>query len=430
MGKGLNKIIGFSIVLSGFCALSSQIVFLREFLIIFYGNELSIGFIFASWLFSVAVGSFAYGLISSKVKGKITLLCCCFTALSLLLPASLIAIQLSKTIMHFAVGEIVPLFPIAVSSFILLFPVCLFFGFIFSLCCELYQLNLKSVSAKISAVYILEAIGSGLAGILVSFFLIRFFDSLEIIIFTAIFNLITALLLVFFSQGAARKLFIILTSSILLLFLFFLNQGVMEKVAHRVQNLQWQGYRVLASKNSIYANLTVAERNKQISFFENGLLLYAVPGNKMQEEESIHFAMLENPNPKEVLLIGGGVGLLDEILKYPVNRVDYLEIDSLIIKLTKKYLPRDLQKSLNDKRVEIKNLDARFFVKSAKEKYDCIIIHTGSPPTAQLNRYYTVDFFRQLKALLKENGVVSFALNSSENYFNKELREFLQSIYF
>jgi spermidine synthase len=291
--------------------------------------------------------------------------------------------------------------------------------------------KIKALSGKISGVYILEAVGSGIAGILVSFFLVRLFDSFEIIVFLSIVNLIFAFLLVFFSQEHLRKFCLALYGTLILAFSLLLMSSGVEKINSYISGIQWKGYKVIDSRNSIYANITVAKRGNQIVFFENGLLLAAIPDNKMIAEESVHFALLMHPNPKTVLLIGGGTtGLLDEILKYPVRQVDYLEVDPLIIRLSKKHLPQDLQKGLNDKRVSIKNIDARFFVKSETTKYDCILIHAGSPLSAHINRYYTVEFFEQLRNMLNDNAIVAFSLNSSENYINRELKYFLQSIYF
>jgi spermidine synthase len=428
MDKRANRIIGLSVIFSGFCALSAQILFIREFLIVFYGNELSLGFIFASWLISVAIGSFAFALFSARIKQKVILFSLCLAALSFLLPFSLILIRLSRAIMGFNTGEIVPLFPIAAASFALLFPVCIFFGYIFALACDLYRTNIKAISGKISGVYILEAVGSGVAGILVNFFLIRLFDSLEIILFICIFSLILALLLIFFSKERFRRLFLLFYSGLIILFSLFLLTSGIEKLNNYVTRLQWEGYEVITSKNSIYSNITVAKRNSQIVMFENGILVPSPPDNKMAAEESVHFTLLESRNPQKVLLIGGGVsGLLDEILKYPVTQIDYLEIDPLLVSLSRKYLA-DISWA-NDKRVHIKNTDARFFIKSTGEKYDCIIVSAAPPQTARLNRYYTVEFFGQLRNRLNPGGVISLSLNSSENYINSELRQFLQSIY-
>ncbi|MDD4954822.1 MAG: hypothetical protein PHP17_02145 [Candidatus Omnitrophica bacterium] len=430
MNTRLNRTVGLAIVFSGFCGLCAQIIFIREFLIIFYGNELSIGFILAAWLFSVATGSYFFSLFSKRITHKITLFSVCLVLLGLLLPVCIILIRLSKVIMNFNPGEIVPLFAVAVAGFAFLFPACVLFGYIFALACSIYQPKSGIAAGKIINVYILEALGSCIAGLIVSAFLVPLFDALEIAVFTSTLSFLCALFLVFLARERFRKFLMFVYVGIIIIFSLFLTTSGITKLNSFLGRLQWRGYEVVASGNSVYANITVAKRGAQTVFFENGLLLSAMPGNREIAEHSIHFTLLEHQNPKNILLIGGGTGgLINEILKYPVGHVDYLEIDPLIIKFSKKYLPEGIKKSLEDKRVSILNVDARFFVKSSGKKYDCIIIHCGSPLTAQSNRYYTADFFTQLKERLNDGGVVSLSLNSSENYINKELRDFLRSIY-
>jgi len=51
----------FAISLIGFSSMVGQIVLMRELLVVFYGNELALGLMLASWLFWVAAGSWAFG---------------------------------------------------------------------------------------------------------------------------------------------------------------------------------------------------------------------------------------------------------------------------------------------------------------------------------------------------------------------------------
>ena len=54
-----------------------------------------------------------------------------------------------------------------------------------------------------------------------------------------------------------------------------------------------------------------------MNYFENGVVLFS-DGNVVQREEDVHYALLQKPMAKKVLLMGGGVtGTLSEILKYP-----------------------------------------------------------------------------------------------------------------
>jgi spermidine synthase len=58
-----------------------------------------------------------------------------------------------------------------------------------------------------------------------------------------------------------------------------------------------------------------------------------------------------------------------------------------------------------------------------------IILSVGDPYTAQLNRFYTIEFFREAGRILADGGVLSFGLSSSESYMSREERDFLSSIY-
>jgi predicted membrane-bound spermidine synthase len=58
-----------------------------------------------------------------------------------------------------------------------------------------------------------------------------------------------------------------------------------------------------------------------------------------------------------------------------------------------------------------------------------ILIDLPDPQNAQLNRYYTVEFFKEVKEALHPNGVLGFSLSGSENYNNPESRLLSSSIY-
>ena len=60
-----------AVITMGFSGLVAQILLLREFLIIFSGNEFSIGVILANWLILEAFGAYYLGRKVEKVKNKL-----------------------------------------------------------------------------------------------------------------------------------------------------------------------------------------------------------------------------------------------------------------------------------------------------------------------------------------------------------------------
>ncbi|MCX5686402.1 MAG: fused MFS/spermidine synthase [Candidatus Omnitrophica bacterium] len=426
----MKKIISLSVIVIGFTAMASQIVFIRELLVVFYGNELSIGFILASWLAGGAIGSGLLGRYADRVKFKLNLFLSCQIILSLLLPLGIVAIRLTKNVLHINPGEIIPLSPMAISGFVILAPVCVILGFMFSLACRIYDFQTAGGASRIGRVYVLEALGAMAGGVLASFILIRCLDSLEIMGALAILNIICSLIIPLASREVmSRTLFLAASNLILAGLVMMWPLKGWSRIESYTLTKEWAGYDLIASKNSIYGNVAITKKDAQTSFFDNGLHLYTIP-DIQNAEERVHYALLENRDPKDILLVGGGVGgLVSEALKHPVERIDYVELDPMILNLARLHLPEEYYRPLEGQKVYIHYTDGRSFIKNTDKRYDCIIVDLGDPLTAQINRYYTVEFFREAKKALKDAGLISFGLGSSENYINAELGKFLRSIY-
>jgi spermidine synthase len=159
------------------------------------------------------------------------------------------------------------------------------------------------------------------------------------------------------------------------------------------------------------------------------LLLFST-GDVSAAEEAAHFPLLAHPDPQDVLLIGGGVGgSLGQILKHPLTSVDYVELDPLIIEIAKPFLaPKDLA-PLEDSRVSIWYVDGRMFVRNTGRKYDVIIVQLPDPSTALLNRFYSVEFFREVNEILATDGLLAFSVSSAENYISPEQAQFLSCLH-
>ncbi len=166
--------------------------------------------------------------------------------------------------------------------------------------------------------------------------------------------------------------------------------------------------------------------------------------NTEQIEESVHYAMAQRPHARRVLLISGGVsGTAREILKYPVETVDYVELDPLVLAAARRYLPDALSEKGTEEvvgeqfrkstaasrqpppspspRIHVINSDGRLFVRRTDRRYDVVIVNVPDPSTSQLNRFYTREFFGEVRRVLAPDGVLSFSLGTYENYLSPEL---------
>ena len=408
--------------------MAAQIVLMRELMVVFYGNELSLGITLAGWLFWVAVGSWGIGrFFVERIKHKLVFFVFGEILLALFLPLSIFAARAIPIALRISPGEIIGLFPMAYSSLTILAPTCLLLGFLFVLGCRIYSPKSREGAEQIGYVYVLEAIGATSGGLLSSLLLIRLFPPLHIMLGVGLLNLGVAVSLVWFLEE--RRTLVLLPASMLILAgLGLFAFGKVGDLRRASLELRWRTYHLLTSRNSIYGNLTVTKSNNTYSFFNNGLYNFTVPDD-FTSERIAHFALLEHPEPRKVLLIGGGVsGVLKEILKHPVEKVDYLELDPLMITLAEEYLSSSKGYALNDERVEVRNIDGRLFVMRTSNRYDLIIVNLPDPFTAQINRFYTVEFFKAAKRILKEKGILFFGITSSPNYISEEQRNLLVSL--
>ncbi|HEX8925907.1 MAG TPA: hypothetical protein VF786_08960 [Terriglobales bacterium] len=135
---------------------------------------------------------------------------------------------------------------------------------------------------------------------------------------------------------------------------------------------------------------------------------------------------MEHPGPQRVLMIGGGLnGSIMEALKHPtVQRIDYVELDPALIAIAERTGIR-----LSGPRIQVHLLDGRRYLNSTNELFDVILVSTPDPDNAQLNRFYTAEFFRLARNHLASGGIVAIQLRSSEEAISPDMAEFQRCIY-
>lgn len=432
--KGQNLYL--AVMSFGFASMAAQILLLRELMVVFYGNELSAGIVLASWLLWVSLGSLIpnklldYVESKTKFKGITTpLFHILLVSIVFIAPFTIYLIRNSRNILCVAPGEIIGILPMTVLSFVLLAPVCMVFGSLFALSCRLAMKDSPGQYEEAGRIYLWEAFGAVAGGLFFNFVLVRLFAPVQIALLCGSVTIASVLAIADKGRSKAKWFATLLIMAMALFFAFF---GA-AKFDFLLRKAQWGQLTLVSSTDSIYGNIALTKLDSQFNLFENGLLV-ASTNDPLTAESSVHYALLEHPEPKNVLLIGGSLaGSLDEVLKHPVENVDCIELDPEMIETAKTHYPEESLKAFNDGRVKLHLIDARLFVKNRPRhgsvKYDVIILTLPNPFTAQINRFYSLEFFREAGLILDKNGVFSFCLSSSENYISPLQGKFLASIY-
>lgn len=117
--------------------------------------------------------------------------------------------------------------------------------------------------------------------------------------------------------------------------------------------------------------------------------------------------MNSHPNPKRVLVVGGGDGgVLREVVKHStVESAILCDIDEAVIRLSKKYLP-GMSIGFQHPNVSVHVGDGFKFLADRKNEFD-VIITDSSDPEGPAESLFQKPYFELLFGALKEGGVVT-----------------------
>ena len=412
----------FTLLAVGFSGIVSQVLLVRELLVSFSGNELTLGIILSNWVISEALGVFIIGKFVERIRDKVSLFIGLEIIFSLFLFLSIYLSRTFKYIIGIPFGEAVGLPLIFFSSLFIIFPVSFCHGALFSSGCKIYSLHVKDATGAIGKVYAWETIGTIIGGIIITYFFITFLNSFQIVLIIFVLNFIICLLLIkSIPKFSLRYSVILIAASVFGLFL----GGNLNNIHRLSINQQFRPVKVLEYRNSVYGNLTVTQQEQQYTFFYNGIPIITTPYPDITFVQDFgHLPLLFHNAPCDILVISAGAGgLINEILKHPISKLDYAELDPLIINLVKKYPTSLTNSELTDKRVNIINSDGRFFIRNTQNQYDLILIGLSKPADLSTNRLFTQEFFNLTKERLKTGGILALWLPGSLTYLSQELKD-------
>lgn len=416
-----RKAILFFLSILGFVSLVSQVVLLREVLVVFYGNELTIGFTLASWLFWGGMGALLFYFSRSKkpytisVTSIFMVLCGIIPIIELLFLRSMNFILLRK------MGEIAGLSSMVLASFVGLAPLSLMLGFQFA---NLMEINTKRGFTPAIA-YSAEASGSFIGGCLFYLLLARSPTHLDVLFIVAMLDLFLVSCILILSRRISITSLLLLAAAALIVVLSFF--GTPEKIEHWSQGYLWRGFKLIEHENTVYGDLAVVKDGSQTSIYENGLLSWTYP-DREGTEPFVHIALAQLKNPKRILVVGGGPEVIEEALKHKPFELEYIEFNPVKVDLMKKFVRSAEKSALNSVKVKLRSGDARFILRNEKGKFDLILCFLPDPYNASINRLYTTEFYSLIGEKLKDSGFFATSIFSSENYLGGGVKKFDASI--
>jgi len=201
---------------------------------------------------------------------------------------------------------------------------------------------------------------------------------------------------------------------------FAIVQGVGKKSIMIVQSK-----RLYVVKKTKYQEVVIADlEDFGKSLVLDGYIQSSLVDEYIYHESLVHPAMVVHPNPRNVLIIGGGEGAtLREVLKHRcVERVTMVDIDGEVVELSKRYLPEMHKGAFDDPRAKVVIGDGREYLMNTKEEFDVIILDLTDPYSSDIaKQLYTREFYEKVFEKLRDPGVM--VTQAGNSFFFEDVYE-------
>lgn len=235
-----------------------------------------------------------------------------------------------------------------------------------------------------------------------------------------------------------------------------LNRGQSNLIGHQKTNAVYvpEAARVKAGKIKHTRNIWFTQRNEHIalSLLHSGERIFSEqsPHQKIEiyqteafgkilvldgkivcaeEDEYVYHEMIahvpvfSHPDPKNILVIGGGDGgTVRELVKHArIHSIDLIEIDKQVVDASIKHLP-GLSCALDHPKVNLKIMDGVGFVTNCHAAIYDIVIVDSDEPEGPGEGLFTESFYKDIYRILKDNGIL-VTQSESPRYNQKIFRD-------
>ena len=402
-----NRIFFFAILTLGISSMITQITLFRELLNVSGGSEIILGYSLSLWFLLTGVGTFFAGASAFRNRRQGVLIAA--LAAAAVLPVVHLALLRIVPVVLAPPGAVPEMRTLLISLPFLMAPYCLAAG---GVLVQVSGLLKKDRAAHApAAVYLADNIGDISGGVLYSFGLVFVLSTLHALFVPFLLNIAAAVMICIRFRWIRTAVFIAAAAVGFAALCFFVR---LDRVT---VSALYPGQEIVRFRESRYGRVVVTRDREQVNVFENNVPVFST-ASRRPAETGTHIPLSLLPRrPLKILLVSGGFGgALEEIRKYNPARVDYVDLDPEIIRTA-----RLLGMLPPDPRIHVHIADGREFVEQSSQQYDAVILRLPPPENLQLNRFYTREFFAEVRAILSPDGILSFSLPGYGNYIPDEL---------
>ena len=416
----------------GLFTIVAQTLLFREFVTAFEGNDISVGVFFGSWFLWIGLGA-----VLVRWWGRLaeTLLHHVERAVLIYVPAfaaQLLLVVQVRSLAGVASYDLMSVQTIVCWAIVVNAPVSLVTGALFPVMCRWVE---RSQSFAVSRVYILEAAGSFAGGLVATGLLACHVPTLRVFHLVA-FVLLCSVALVALTDGltsrdsrtsrsrASCTATVSVSLVLAVLSVVSVRWGFDTALADRVRVLKWSKLfrtegRLQGTFHTAQAEYLYGEYRGQWVVLRDGGVCEALP-NDAAAGHAAAVSLCQVPQARRVLVIGAGLALCSRFLELPqIQEVVWAHPDTEYVNRVPERAPHHV--AIDDGRFQIVRHDVRQFLRAAPPRFDVVVVNVGDVANSTLNRYFTLEFYKQVKASLSPDGIVSVSIAGAENVLGAEL---------
>lgn len=164
---------------------------------------------------------------------------------------------------------------------------------------------------------------------------------------------------------------------------------------------------ILFQKNTPYQDLLIVNTPEYgRTMILDGAIQLTERDEFCYSEMMAHVPLCSHPDPKRVLIIGGGDGaILREVLRHPlVNTCTLIDIDEEVINASKTFLPT-VGCELENPRADVRCMDALEYIKTTADRFDIVIVDSTDPVDFAAG-LFQAPFYSDIKRILNPKGMM------------------------
>jgi spermidine synthase len=431
--------------ISGFSAMAYEVIWIKLLGIIIGPTTYSFTIVLVTFITCLALGSLFFGRLADRVKDCIYLLLLTqiFAAISALLLSQLMGnsqIFFSKLIFHFKDSFTILQIVKGTVLFVFMFIPTFCLGATFPLVGKICTRSLENAGRTIGSAYAINTIGAVLGSFSAGFILIPILGKENSIRFVSVIQLFVPLIasILFFKSGIGNEkkwipLFVFSLTGLFLITIYpnWDRRMLSTGKYHRSLNLDKKNIGWMEALFFGTQKMSSEEKNELVYFGDGiggfttvmksepdifGERIYSLYNSGKADASSsqrdmftqvllAHFPMLFHPDAKDVLVLGLASGITSgEILHYPVDRLDTIEINQQVIDASNFFIPWN-NNLLKNPKTNLIIQDGRAHLELSDQLYDVIISEPSNPWMAGLASLFTQEFMELAKNRLKKKGI-------------------------